>query len=154
MKTVLIPLDGSTFAEEALGKGLEHCQKSDEIVLVQCIDYNLLFANAVDFSPQTIRELQEQDQRRCQEYLDRQVARLRERGYSARSVAADGSPVEGILRTAEQQRADQIILTTHGRSGLARVFMGSVAEGVLRRAECPVLIIPSSARSSQASSVI
>jgi nucleotide-binding universal stress UspA family protein len=54
---------------------------------------------------------------------------------------AEGSPSEEILRIAQEINADLIVLGTHGRSGLARAFMGSVAEDVLRKASCPVLTI-------------
>jgi nucleotide-binding universal stress UspA family protein len=54
---------------------------------------------------------------------------------------AEGSPSEEILRIAQQINADLIVLGTHGRSGLARVLMGSVAEDVLRKASCPVLTV-------------
>ena len=150
MRTVLIPLDGSSFAEEALDLGLDHCSKGDQLVLVQCIDLNLLYAHSGEFSPQTIRELEQADQKRCRDYLDSQVARLNERGFCARARVALGEPVDGILRAAKEENASLILLTTHGRGGLARLLLGSIAEGVLRRALCPVLIVPSSARGALA----
>jgi len=54
---------------------------------------------------------------------------------------AEGSPSEEILRIAKEIDADLIVLGTHGRSGLARAFMGSVAEDVLRKASCPVVAV-------------
>lgn len=53
-----------------------------------------------------------------------------------------GSPKEEILATAEEWNADMIILGTHGRTGFDHFISGSVAEKVVRRAKCPVLIIP------------
>jgi nucleotide-binding universal stress UspA family protein len=53
----------------------------------------------------------------------------------------EGDPVEGILRVAEAINADLIVMGTHGRTGLSRLFMGSVAEQVLRKAHCPVLTL-------------
>ena len=60
----------------------------------------------------------------------------------------DMSPVAGycpaaIHQAAAKQRADLIILSTHGRTGLRRAFVGSVAEGTVRSAACPVLVVPS-----------
>ena len=52
-----------------------------------------------------------------------------------------GKPVEEILRAAEEENADMIVMGTHGRSGLARALLGSVTEQVIRRAPCPVLAI-------------
>jgi nucleotide-binding universal stress UspA family protein len=56
---------------------------------------------------------------------------------------SQGDPAEEILRAAKDLRCDLIVMGTQGRSGLARALMGSVAEGVLRRAECPVLAVRS-----------
>jgi nucleotide-binding universal stress UspA family protein len=52
-----------------------------------------------------------------------------------------GDPEQVILQTAQNQKADMIVMGTHGRTGLRRLLMGSVAEHVLRRATCPVLTI-------------
>lgn len=51
-----------------------------------------------------------------------------------------GEPVTEVLREAEEKKANLIVMGTHGRMGLTRMLMGSVAEQVLRRANCPVLI--------------
>ncbi len=58
-----------------------------------------------------------------------------------RRVAATGNPVEEILRVAADAGADLIVMGTHGRSGLSRMVMGSVAEGVLRGSTCPVVTV-------------
>ncbi|MDX1947931.1 MAG: universal stress protein [Pirellulaceae bacterium] len=52
-----------------------------------------------------------------------------------------GDPAEAIVRTAEEEHADLIVMATHGRKGLTRMLMGSVAEAVVRRAGCPVLTV-------------
>ena len=52
-----------------------------------------------------------------------------------------GSPAAQILKLAEQERIDLIVMGSHGRTGLSKVLMGSVAEGVMRKAACPVLIV-------------
>jgi nucleotide-binding universal stress UspA family protein len=54
---------------------------------------------------------------------------------------AEGNPPSEILRVAEETGADLIVMGTHGRTGLARLLMGSVAEQVVRRAPCPVLTV-------------
>jgi nucleotide-binding universal stress UspA family protein len=52
-----------------------------------------------------------------------------------------GDPAEAIIRTAEQEGVDIIVIGTHGRTGLTRLLMGSVAEAIVRRATCPVLTV-------------
>jgi universal stress protein A len=54
---------------------------------------------------------------------------------------ATGSSVDEILKVAEQENVDVIVIGSHGRSGLAKLLTGSVAEGVMREAKCPVLIV-------------
>lgn len=53
----------------------------------------------------------------------------------------DGDPVTEILRTAKEAKSDLVVMGTHGWTGLSRLLMGSVAEGVVRRAPCPVLTV-------------
>jgi len=52
----------------------------------------------------------------------------------------DGSPAEEIVRLAEEEHVDMIVIGTHGRTGLKRLLMGSTAESVMRHAKCPVFI--------------
>jgi nucleotide-binding universal stress UspA family protein len=60
----------------------------------------------------------------------------------ARIVIAEGAPVDAIVDRASQDDVDMIIVGTHGRTGISRLLLGSVAEGVLRRAPCPVVVVP------------
>ncbi len=86
-------------------------------------------------------------------FLDLYVGRLRSElnflraqagvaGQKARVEVAEGDPVGVILTRAAEFEADLIVMGTHRRTGLSRLLMGSVAEGVLRRAPCPVVLIP------------
>jgi universal stress protein A len=70
----------------------------------------------------------------------RQLEQL-EVGAAAERRFEEGDPVAGILRVAEETSADLIVMGTHGRTGLSRLFMGSVAEQVVRQARCPVLTL-------------
>ena len=63
-------------------------------------------------------------------------------GQRPRTEVLDGDPVDVILTRAKEMKADLIVMGTHGRAGLPRLLMGSVAEGVLRRAPCPVVLVP------------
>jgi nucleotide-binding universal stress UspA family protein len=86
-------------------------------------------------------------------FLDLYVGRLRSElsylliqaggaGRRDRIEVIEGHPVEAIVARARQLPADLIIMGTHQRRGLSRLLMGSVAEGVLRRAPCPVILAP------------
>jgi nucleotide-binding universal stress UspA family protein len=65
-------------------------------------------------------------------------------GVPVRTSAAYGPPAPAILEAAERERADLVALTTHGLTGARRWLLGSVAEGVLRHARCPLLVVRTS----------
>jgi nucleotide-binding universal stress UspA family protein len=65
-------------------------------------------------------------------------------------ILKEGTPAAEILRTAQESHCDLIVMGTHGRSGLGCVLMGSVAESVLRSAECPVLVVKGHRRETSA----
>jgi nucleotide-binding universal stress UspA family protein len=63
-------------------------------------------------------------------------------GLDSNSVELQGAPVESILSQAEKSRVDLIVLGSHSRGPLYHLFVGGVTEGVLKRARCPVLVVP------------
>jgi nucleotide-binding universal stress UspA family protein len=73
-------------------------------------------------------------------YLKGVVRRLEAAGLKATAVALEGGSAEAILRYVEEASASLLCMATHGRSGLTRLMLGSVAEEVLRKAPCPVLL--------------
>ncbi|MDR4479902.1 MAG: universal stress protein [Nitrospira sp.] len=73
--------------------------------------------------------------------LKRLLRRLEEDGMEASGISLPGDPLSMILKQAEQWQADVIVAGTQGRRGLSRLLLGSVAEGLLGRAACPVLIV-------------
>jgi nucleotide-binding universal stress UspA family protein len=73
--------------------------------------------------------------------LDRLVARARRSGARAKGLLLEGLPHERIVRAARSTRADVVVLGTHGRTGLGRMFLGSVAAKVVTLAPCPVLTV-------------
>jgi nucleotide-binding universal stress UspA family protein len=77
----------------------------------------------------------------AQRRLGRLVAQARKSGVRAKGLLLEGIPHERIVRAARSTRADLIVLGTHGRTGLGRVFLGSVAARVVTLAPCPVLTV-------------
>jgi len=69
------------------------------------------------------------------------IASKRLQGVKYEILTEIGDPATGIIEAAKKQAVDAIVMGTHGRKGLMHVLMGSVAEGVLRRAECPVIAL-------------
>lgn len=77
----------------------------------------------------------------AQRELDKIVQRLRDDGIKAKSLLRVGAPFLEILHASQTENADLIVLGTHGRTGLAHVLMGSVAERVVQKSAVPVLTI-------------
>jgi universal stress protein A len=128
---ILVPTDFSVASMRALRYAEELARRfAAEIVLVH-----------VDESLAPSSELAETRQAAAQKELEGLVALLRERGVPAHSVLRSGGPAEEVVATAKVENADLIVMGTHGRTGLAHVVMGSVAESVVRRSACPVLTV-------------
>ncbi len=92
--------------------------------------------------PQSVRDQRATELRDEHATLQRRAAELRERGLDAAALLIQGHPVEKILEEANRLGVGMIVMGSHGRSAIARLVLGSVSEGVLRRATCPVLIVP------------
>jgi len=89
------------------------------------------------------QEQLERETKVAETYLAGLEGEFREKGIEARVRVVHGPVVEAIINAAEREKADLIALASHGRSGLSRVFYGSVAAGVLHRVDRPLLIIRS-----------
>jgi nucleotide-binding universal stress UspA family protein len=137
----MVPLDGSKEAEAALeqAKFLASAQQG-KIVLVQSCPGPI----TADYGLDTLllQPPLEQDRELVAKYLDSVKVRLEQEGLSVETRVLDsGDPAHRILEELEQRPVDLIVLTTHGRSGLSRFLMGSVAEKVARHAPCPVFLV-------------
>ena len=98
----------------------------------------LLHATGAPSIPAEVRQV---DHEAAERALARSVERLRDHGLAVRGLLRAGAAAEEILKAAEAERASLIVMGTHGRSGIVRVLMGSVAELVVRGAPCPVLTV-------------
>lgn len=133
---VLLPLDGSTFAEHALHVTLELFDATrPSFHLLRVVDEAWL-------GTQLNTRFQEALFEESEKYLDVVAGQLDEAGTEVTSVVkASNNIAKTIATTAARTRATLIALSTHGRSGFSRFFLGSVADAVLRSATMPVLVI-------------
>lgn len=137
-KKILVPLDGSSFAEAAipLAREIAECAGGEIVLLRVDEPYEPPPGIFVPVSavPETL-------QLSAGEYLEQWETRLRLAGFVVSSAVLDGRVSEALLKFARDEGADLIVMCTHGRTGLSRLLMGSVAEQVVHRAPCPVLLI-------------
>jgi nucleotide-binding universal stress UspA family protein len=83
----------------------------------------------------------EHQRQRSDELTEKLNEAMRGAGGSGEALALDGEVVPTIVRTVEQQQAGLLVVGTHGRTGLSRVLLGSVAEQLLQLADCSVLVV-------------
>ncbi len=151
IKHLLISLDGTELAEKILDSAitLGNLWSADYTLVriikpVMPVDAPIEVASvaqAVQAVMQKMDVIQNQIKDKAQSYLDGVAAKLRERGLTVKTkVDIDESPATAILHDVETTPADMIALETHARSGLSRLFLGSVADKVLRGAHVPVLL--------------
>jgi len=142
---VLVPVDFSQSSALALALAdalaARYGARVDAVHAAFVPDLPDVYELGIQF-PAVYPDLIERSQEALQALLDRHVAPER-RGEAVVQV---GSPVGVLLDTAADLGDGLLVMPTHGRTGLARLTFGSVAESVLRRAPCPVLAIPSFGR--------
>jgi nucleotide-binding universal stress UspA family protein len=133
LQSILVPLDGSVTAEAVLPHVRRLLRRSDSEVIL------LRVANPPagdDYMP-----LYEASLAAAREYVTGIRDRLLGQGTRASAVARVGPPAGTILEVAEEKKATMIALATHGRTGVARAILGSVAEHVIRRSAVPVIAV-------------
>src|SRR5262245_2247111 len=133
---VIVPMDFSSTADRALEYAIALAQQLQaRLTLLHVFDLTpLTMGDAATGIPITaVNELDIEVQQLLQASLE-QVQRA---GLQGDSLLVQGTPTQTSVDTAGEQGADLIIMGTHGRTGLAHVFLGSVAEHVIRQAPCP-----------------
>ncbi|MBM3358630.1 MAG: universal stress protein [Betaproteobacteria bacterium] len=143
-KNILVPTDGSELSQRAVQIAVDlakiHQAKITGIHVIP--DYHLLIAYEGAFDPVTEERIEEEAKQRAENYL----AFVRKRAEQA-SVPCDTAcetsdhPYDAILKIAEARKCDLIVMTSHGRKGLAAVLLGSETRKVLTHTRIPVLVV-------------
>ena len=135
---ILVPLDGSVLAESALWTAVDLAGKNGAtLTLVRAAQaYTLLGADSIEVQVMAVRE--------AEEYLAEVLKRLEAKGVTrVETHVWHGPAAAAIVEAAATQKVDLIVMCTHGRSGVGRLVLGSVAESVLRGTTTPILIVRS-----------
>ncbi|MEE8472436.1 MAG: universal stress protein [Dehalococcoidia bacterium] len=148
-RKIMVPLDGSELAEcvlphvEAIARG---CAPTTVIFLrvaepVRVYPGATTLGGEYTFTDQDWKQLEVERWAATEDYLKGIVGRVKYDGVSVRSEVLMGEVAEGIADYATKNDADLIIMATHGRSGISRWVLGSVADRVLRSSCVPVLMV-------------
>ncbi|WP_258127639.1 universal stress protein [Achromobacter anxifer] len=141
---ILVPIDGSATSELGLNEAIRLAQLTHaSLRLIHVID-ELSFALAVDSYGYYAGELLDLLRKSGAEILEKGMATVREKGLLVEGVLyenLDKTVQQRVIAEAESWKADLIVIGTHGRRGVRRMVLGSSAEGILRAAPVPVLLV-------------
>lgn len=135
VERILVPLDGSSLAELALSRATDLARPAGAtVMLVRAAAAHAIVGDPTEAQVLAVRE--------GEEYLGRVAARLRAEGFEKVETSVwYGPAAPAIVEAARLGRVDLIVMSSHGRSGLGRLILGSVAESVLRGTNVPILLL-------------
>jgi len=135
LEKILVPLDGSALAEAAIAKAIDVAGDGTRLMLMRAAEaHTLPGVDPTEAQVEVVRE--------AEEYLAGVAARLEECGI--RNVETSvwyGPAASAVVEAATLRKADLIVMSTHGRSGVGRLILGSVAESILRATSAPILLL-------------
>ena len=140
-RRILWPTDFSPLAKTALEHAVRLADDHGaELVLFHALTPPTTYA-AAEIPGKLLVDIADRNRAAAKQELDQLARAIRRPNLRIHTVLAQGVAFDQILRVARKLRCDLIVIATHGRTGLAHVLMGSVAENVVRRAPCPVLTV-------------
>ena len=143
-KKVLFTTDGSRFAEDSLPYAIDLAKQCGAQLEVMTVVENPVFYGTPEatalYDAEFYRSLAAELDKLATSAVERGAASATAAGMKATTRIRRGSPADEIVAEAKEWGADVIVLSTHGRTGLGRLFLGSVANSLVHHAPCPVLL--------------
>ena len=140
---ILVPVNGSSTSEKALQEAIKVAEGKGQLRLVYALE-EIIPVAAEGYDYASTAALLEAARKAAENTLTQAANKVRKSGATAEVALIDEpgqSVIDVINNEAQNWMADLIVIGTHGRSGLTRLLLGSVAEGVVREATIPVLLI-------------
>jgi nucleotide-binding universal stress UspA family protein len=141
---ILLAVDGSKYSDAAIKAVESKLRKEEADVLVLQVVEPRMFSTppqmAAGYEPE-LSEIMKEQFKQAQQNVDRAAGELKAAGFNVKGRVVEAETRSGILDQASEWRADLIVIGSHGRKGLQRFMLGSVAESVARSAYCSVLIV-------------
>jgi len=151
IKSILVPVDGSEHSRRALEFATDIAQRFNaSVVLVHVVSTGALLPApqvGVPVTPEGVpppvfsMKMTEDMTKLGSELLARGSVEVEKRGLTAKKVLERGEPLEKILQTAKNERCDLIVIGARGLGKVRALLLGSVSDGVVHRAPCPVLVV-------------
>lgn len=142
IRRIVHPTDFSRASSAAFSRAVELAKGNRaELLLIHVLSPAVPIVADGYVSPQVYDDMAAASQAYGQKHLNALVKKARQAGARARGLLLEGIPHERIARAARSKKADLVVIGTHGRTGFAKLFLGSVASRVLAVSPCPVLTV-------------
>lgn len=142
-KKLLYATDFSKASARALDEAIKLAKENDaELLVLHVIEPVTAYVTGEDFgSAGLYMKLEETTKKEAESSMHKLMDKLQKSKVKAKSLLLKGTPHDQIVKAAKNRNADMIVIGTHGRTGLSKLFMGSVAGKVVSTATCPVLTV-------------
>lgn len=140
---IAVPLDGSPLAECVIPhiEALADSPKCEVQLITVVEPVEIPTRGKMALSDENLKEIHKEQEKDAQTYLSQIVKRLDRSKIKTRAVILAGKPAETLVEYLHNNKIDLVVMATHGRSGLTKLFWGSIAEKVIRSVDVPVLLI-------------
>ncbi len=139
LDTIMVPLDGSEFARQAVPRAISLARRADATLLLVRIHRGFPAADPGE-APASLVEADRELEEREREELSRAAEEVRREHPAVETEFGEGDVGETLLRRAEE-RADLVVMSTHGRGGFSRFWLGSVADELIRSCSVPLFLV-------------
>ncbi len=136
-RRIVVPLDGSAFAEAALPAAAAIAHRTEGCLELLMVHQSQL----TGASPTAAMELDVRLRQGESAYLTQQARRIPSPEIAVTSALLDGPVVSTLIAHARSTNADLVVMSTHGRGGISRFFLGSTADRLVRDLHCPILLV-------------
>jgi nucleotide-binding universal stress UspA family protein len=147
---ILIGIDESPQSKQALDfVGRMRWPAGSRVIVVSALQPKLTVATASPDLSVSLAQFVEDERREVEELVSRAEGWLREAGFATEGRVEVGDPREALIAVAQRERADLMVVGSHGRAGLAKFVLGSVSSHVVTHAPCSVLVVKQDAATAR-----
>jgi nucleotide-binding universal stress UspA family protein len=142
IRRILHASDFSSASRPAFAKAVELAKGNRaELIVTHVLALTMPLTIDGYISPKVYADIEATARREARKRLEALVVKAKRAGVRARALLLEGIPADRIVRAARSQRADLVVIGTHGRTGFSRLVLGSVASRVISQARCAVLTV-------------
>ncbi len=146
-KNIVVATDGSKYSASAASRAIGLAKRNgSDLTVISVVPSELLTPMDLDLTMTQREHVAEQEMQEAEKSAKAVKDAAQKEGVAVKAFVLSGKPSEAIIQTAREKRAGLIVVGSHGRTGVERLLMGSVAERVIVLSECPVLVVKADTR--------